>query len=66
MKPELIVIGPALIPLVNSAPLLALGPTVRFSAITLLFVLIILSVPKAGPPPATGDHPADPVPSSAL
>ena len=66
MKPEFIVIGPALIPLVNSAPLLADGPTVRFSATTLLFVLMILSVPIAGPPPATGVQPALPVPSSAL
>ena len=67
VKPVLIVIGPALIPLVNlGSPPLAFGPTVRFSAITLLFVLIILSVPKLGPPPATGVQPALPVPSSAL
>ena len=64
VKPFDIVIGPALIPLANSSP--AVGPTVIFSAIVVGFVLIILSVPKAGPPPDIADHPADPVPSSAL
>ena len=42
--PAFIVIGPALIPLANSAP--AEGPTVIFSDIVVGLVLIILSLPK--------------------
>ena len=49
-------------PLVNSAPLLALGPIVRFSEMVLPFVLIILSSPILGPPPPTSSHPGDPGP----
>ena len=64
MNPFATVIGPALIPFANSFP--AVGPTVIFSDIVVGLVLIILSVPREGPPPATGDQPADPVPSSAL
>ena len=57
-------IGPELMPFANSAP--AVGPTVIFSEMVFGFVLIILSVPNAGPPPETADQPALPEPSSAL
>ena len=64
MYPVAIVIGPALIPLANSAP--AVGPMVKFSDMVFAFVRTILSVPNEGPPPASAAQPALPVPSSAL
>lgn len=66
VKPELIVIGPALIPLAYSAPLFAVAPTVIFSAMVLALVLITLLSPIAGPPPDTEVQPGFPVPSSDL
>ena len=64
VKPLLIAIGPALIPLVNFASPFAVGPIVIFSAIVAAFVLITLSVPTAGPPPEIDAQPALPVPVS--
>ena len=60
--PLAIVIGAAEKPLLNSTPLLALGPTVKFSLIVVPLVLIIESSPTDGPPPPTSSQPGEPGP----
>ena len=55
-----IVIGAAEKPFENSTPPLAVGPMVKFSAMVVPLVLIILFSPTDGPPPPTLAQPGEP------